>query len=78
MLSPERIVVGGGVPSRPGLLHLVRREVALLLNGYLDTAAVREGIDDFITAPALGSRSGALGAIALGAALLYEPKSSAQ
>jgi fructokinase len=78
VLSPERIVIGGGVPSRPGLLHLVRREVALLLNGYLDTAAVREGIGDFITAPALGSRSGALGAIALAAALVYEPKSSAQ
>jgi fructokinase len=58
VLSPERILLGGGVMRNPDLLPLVHREVAGLLNGYLGTAAD-------ITLPELGSWSGVLGAIAL-------------
>jgi fructokinase len=65
VLSPERIVLGGGVMSQPELLSLIHREVSALMNGYLDTAAVGDGIASYVTLPALGSRSGALGAIAL-------------
>jgi fructokinase len=65
VLSPERIVLGGGVMSAPGLLPLVHREVGALMNGYLDNAAVREGIADYVTLPRLGSLSGVLGAIGL-------------
>jgi fructokinase len=65
VLSPERIVMGGGVMARPGLLPLVRHAVTELMNGYLDQAAMSVGIADFITPPALGSRAGMLGAIAL-------------
>jgi fructokinase len=65
VLSPERIVVGGGVVSRDGLLGLVQREVLSLMNGYLDSKVVRERISEYITTPALGGRAGVLGAIAL-------------
>jgi fructokinase len=65
VLSPERIVLGGGVMSEPGLLPRVHREVTGLLNEYLDSAAVRDDIAGYITLPQLGSRSGVLGAIAL-------------
>jgi fructokinase len=65
VLSPERIVVGGGVMRRPGLLELVHREVSGLMNGYLETSSLEEGIADYITLPHLGGRSGILGAIAL-------------
>jgi fructokinase len=65
VLSPERIVLGGGVMARRGLLPLVRHAVKELMNGYLDQAAMNEGIGDFITLPALGSKAGMLGAIAL-------------
>jgi fructokinase len=65
VLSPERIVIGGGVMTRPGLLPLVRHAVTEVMNGYLDQAAMSEGIADFITPPALGSQAGMLGAIAL-------------
>jgi fructokinase len=61
VLSPERIVVGGGVAQRDGLLAQVGRDLAGLLNGYLDFALS----DGYVTAPALGSRAGVLGAIAL-------------
>jgi fructokinase len=65
VLSPERVVLGGGVMSQPALLPLVQREVTGLMNGYLDTAAVSDGIASYITLPELGSRAGVLGAIAL-------------
>jgi fructokinase len=61
VLSPERIVVGGGVATHPGLLVGVRREVMALMNGYLGL----EPDDDYITPPAFGARAGVLGAIAL-------------
>jgi fructokinase len=61
VLSPQRIVVGGGVARREGLLELVRRELTELMNGYFGFDAS----DDFVTAPALGTRAGVLGAIAL-------------
>jgi fructokinase len=69
VLSPERIVVGGGVAGRPGLLPLVHREVLSLMNGYLDSTVVRDRIAEYITAPVLGARAGMLGAIALAEAM---------
>jgi fructokinase len=63
VLSPERIIVGGGVGSRAGLLSLVHHELTALMNGYLEF----EPPENYITAPALGTRSGVLGAIALAA-----------
>jgi fructokinase len=65
VLSPERIVLGGGVMSAPGLLPLVHREIGTLMNGYLDNAAVGDGIADYVTLPRLGSLSGVLGGIGL-------------
>jgi fructokinase len=56
-LSPERVVLGGGVMARPSLLPLVRANVAELIAGYVRTADV--------VAPALGEHSGVLGALAL-------------
>lgn len=59
VLSPQRIVLGGGVPGHPGLLPLVRRELNDLLGGYVAHP------DEFVVRPALGDRAGVLGAIAL-------------
>ncbi len=35
------------------------------MNGYLDNTAMRDDIASYITLPALGSKAGMLGAIAL-------------
>lgn len=64
VLSPERIVVGGGVAGRAGLLGKVQADLTVLMNGYHGF----EPADGFVTTPELGSRSGVLGAIALAAA----------
>ena len=69
VLSPERIVVGGGVAHHDGLLALVRRDVLALMNGYLEARAVSDDIDDYITLPKLGMRAGVIGAIALASTL---------
>ena len=45
----------------------MRREVVSLLGGYVDAPALRDGIDEYIVAPALGERAGVLGALALAA-----------
>lgn len=64
-ISPQRIVLGGGVIEQRQLLPMVRQKVQALLNGYLQVPAILSDIDHYIVPPALGNRAGVLGAIAL-------------
>lgn len=63
-LSPERIILGGGVMEQPQLFPLVRQKVQEYLNGYVQSPAILEAIDEYIVPPGLGNRSGVLGAFA--------------
>jgi fructokinase len=65
MLSPQRIILGGGVMQESQLFPLVRRKVPLLINGYIQTPQITENIEEYIVPPGLGERAGVLGAIAL-------------
>jgi fructokinase len=69
VLSPQRIVLGGGVGSARGLIERVRPRLVELINGYLDAPEFGAAIDSYLVPPALGERSGVLGAIALATAL---------
>lgn len=64
-LSPERIILGGGVMEQPQLMPMVRQKVQSYLNGYVQSPAILERIDSYIVPPALGNRAGVLGAFAL-------------
>jgi fructokinase len=64
-LSPQRIIVGGGVMNAPSLLPFVRSRLRELAGGYFDAPELGEAIDDYIVAPALGDRAGVLGALEL-------------
>jgi fructokinase len=64
-LSPERVVLGGGVMARIHLYGLVRTGVAELLAGYLASPALAGDLERYIVPPALGDRAGVLGAMAL-------------
>lgn len=68
VLSPQRIVLGGGIMQTKGLLPLVRAEVRELVAGYIDAPALGAEIDSYLVPPTLGRRAGVLGAIALAAA----------
>lgn len=70
VLSPQRIIMGGGVMSQPQLLPLVRRKLVAVLNGYVQAVEILEHTDCYVVAPALGSRAGVLGALALAQAAL--------
>jgi fructokinase len=64
-LSPQRIILGGGVMEQAQLFPLVRQRVLELLNGYVQSPRLLEHIDSFIVPPELGNRAGVLGALAL-------------
>jgi fructokinase len=70
VLSPQRIILGGGVMDQTQLFPMIRREVVELLNRYVQTQQIMETIDTYIVPPSLGNRAGALGAIALGYLML--------
>ncbi len=65
ILSPQMVVLGGGVMEQAHLFPLVHREVQSQLNGYIQSPAILEKIESYMVPPALGGRSGVLGAIAL-------------
>jgi fructokinase len=67
MLSPARLIFGGGVMHLDGLLDALRAGTVELLNGYIDVADITEHTDRYIVRPGLGDHAGLLGAIALAA-----------
>jgi fructokinase len=57
VLSPERIIMGGGVMQHARLFEMIRAELAAILNRYMPASHVLP--------PQLGSRAGVLGALVL-------------
>ncbi len=69
-LSPERIILGGGVMQRESLIKQVRSETLRLLNGYIQHPAILEHIDEYIVTPDLFPVSGLVGSYLIGKAAL--------
>ena len=65
MISPERVILGGGVMSSEPLLRETRAATARLLNGYGGYGASAASLEQTIVAPGLGERSGIVGALVL-------------
>lgn len=63
-LSPQRIIIGGGV-MRKKLLSLIHERVRKMLNNYIQAKEITEHIEKYIVMPELGNKAGILGAIAL-------------
>ena len=64
-LSPNRVILGGGVMHQRHLFPMIRAEVKKLLNEYIPWPMILERIDEYIVPPGLGDQSGIMGAIAL-------------
>lgn len=63
-LSPERIVVGGGVMHQEQMLPLIRREVRRLNHGYISGKGMQD-LEKYIVGVSLNDNQGAMGCIRL-------------
>ena len=63
ILSPERIVLGGGVMKQEQLYPLVRHKFTELMNGYVQVP----DLEEYIVAPDLGDNAGITGSLLLAA-----------
>ncbi len=71
-LSPERIILGGGVMNQRQLFPLIRRKVLDLLAGYVRVDRILDDIDSYIVPASYGGLVGVLGGFALAQRSLEE------
>ncbi|MBB01942.1 MAG: fructokinase [Planctomyces sp.] len=64
-LSPQKVILGGGVMDQEGLLEKIQKRTHELLNNYIASDTLRNHIENYIVRPGLGSKAGVLGAIAV-------------
>jgi fructokinase len=65
ILSPQRIIIGGGVMHQTHLLPRLREACAQALHGYLPRLNRLSDFESIIVAPALGDQVGVVGALHL-------------
>jgi fructokinase len=70
ILSPQKIILGGGVMKQTQLFPLIRQHVQDLLNGYVELP----NLEPYIAPPGLGDNAGITGALVLA----YEKERSGQ
>ena len=75
VLSPERIILGGGVMHQPCLLPMVRREVARQMAGYIRGKGI-EDLQTYIVGVSLNDNQGAMGAVKLAMEALAEQEAA--
>lgn len=65
ILSPQKIILGGGVMHQEQLLPLVREKVTRMLGSYIQTKELSH-MDTYIVPPSLEDNQGIMGALKLG------------
>jgi fructokinase len=68
ILSPKRIILGGGVMSQKQVFPIIYKYLAELLNGYVTLPELSE----YIVSPGLGDRAGIIGSLLLAYQALQE------
>jgi fructokinase len=71
ILSPQRIIIGGGVMHQPHLLPRIHDACARALHGYLPRLKTPSDFEVYIVAPALGDQAGVIGALHLAQTVRY-------
>ena len=61
ILSPEKVILGGGVMNQAHLFPMIREELKKLMVGYV----ILPDLEDYIVAPALGNDSATIGCFML-------------
>jgi fructokinase len=65
ILSPKKIILGGGVMKQKQLFPLIHANVTQMLNGYVQKEELASGIGSYIVSPGLGDNAGLSGALVL-------------
>ncbi|WP_263497726.1 ROK family protein [Rossellomorea vietnamensis] len=65
ILSPKKVILGGGVMNQEHLFPLIREQVVNILGGYVQHKQILEEIDTYIVPPGLGNNAGLVGALGL-------------
>ena len=65
ILSPKKIILGGGVMMRKQLFPLIHKYTQEFLNGYIQKNEILNDIENYIIPPGLGNDAGIVGSIAL-------------
>jgi fructokinase len=65
VLSPQRVILGGGVMHQQQLFPRIRQMVVEMLNSYIQSSAIIEHIETYIVPPGLADRAGTVGALEL-------------
>ena len=65
MLSPQRIILGGGVVNQLHLFPMIREKTLKYLKGYIQRPEILDDIEAYIVPPGLGNYAGMLGALAM-------------
>jgi len=64
ILSPERIIVGGGVSHQEQMMPMIRAEVQRQMGGYIQAKGMQD-LDSYIVLPSLNDNQGILGGLKL-------------
>ena len=64
-MSPQRIILGGGMMTQDHLFPMIRKKVLNTLADYVQASAILKDIDSYIVPPALRNQAGIIGGIAL-------------
>lgn len=70
-LSPQMIILGGGIMHQEQLFPMIRSYVAEMLNGYIQTKEVKD-MEHYIVPASLNDDQGIMGALELGRRALLE------
>lgn len=72
MVSPQRIILGGGVMRQPTLLPKIRKQFKTYLNNYVSHAFLDTTLEEYIVKPELNENAGVCGALGLARNLCHE------
>ena len=64
ILSPERIIIGGGVAHQEQMMPMIRAEVLRQMGGYIAAKGMQD-LENYIVLPSLNDNQGILGALKL-------------
>ena len=65
ILSPKRIILGGGVMKQKQVFPIIYEHLKKLLNQYIGLPELDEAIDSYIVSPGLGDNAGVIGSLLL-------------